>query len=156
MNPPGRRKGEYWSAQHEATSMSGLGQLAAIAAFALASVAATSETIYRCGDEYSRESCAGAKSVPIESAPTARRRAEALQVVLREKRHADDMARERRREEAAFRPALAGSLGPARPPATAASSASTKKHARKRPRGAVLEDDRDFRAVVPFVKKAPS
>ena len=60
------------------------------------------------------------------------------------------MTRERREREAASKPSVASSLGPARPPAAAANA----KHVKRQPKGASpADEDRDFIAAVPKPKK---
>jgi hypothetical protein len=130
--------------------------LIVIGALALASAATQAQTIFRCGNEYSRVPCPQARPLDdVGDATTAAQRAEARQVALSEKRLAAEMTRDRREQEAALRPAVAGSLGPAPAPAAAA-SAPTKKHAKKRKKSAAVDADRDFIATVPKAKKAPT
>lgn len=125
-----------------------------VGALALASGAASAQTIYRCGHTYSRAPCPSARAIDVESRTTAAQRAEARQVVLREKRLADEMVRDRRIAEAAQKPALATSLGPAK--VFAAAPAPIKKSAKKKRKAAQPDDGRDFIAAVPKAKKAPS
>jgi hypothetical protein len=128
-----------------------LARSALVAALALASGLAGSQTIYRCGHMYSRAPCPNAKAIEVEGRPTAAQRAEARQVALREKRLADEMVRDRRLAEAAQKPALATSLGPAR--VAAATPPPAKKPARKKRRAAMPDGGRDFVAAVPRAKK---
>lgn len=121
---------------------------------ALASGAATSQTIYRCGSAYSSDPCPNAKAIEVAGRPTAAQRAEARQVALREKRLGDEMASERRLAEAAQKPALATSLGPARVGATA--PAPVKKPGKKKRKATMPDDGHDFVASVPKVKKSKS
>lgn len=124
---------------------------AALLAAAAGSVAAQGQ-IYRCGNEYSRMPCSQGKVVETESSVrTAEQRAEALKVAAAEKQLAEDMARDRRRAEAAIKPAPAGSLGPARPaaPSTSKSSSGKGKDKGKKKKGA---ENEDFVAVVPAGK----
>lgn len=126
-----------------------------VAALALASGVATSQTVYRCGHAYSRVPCPSGRVIEVEARTTAAQRAEGRQVALREKRLADEMARDRRLAEAAQQPALATSLGPAR--VAAAAPAPVKKPGKKKKRKATTPDDgRDFIAVVPRAKKLPN
>ena len=84
--------------------------------------------VYRCGNEYSRMPCSQGKVVDTQDAArTEAQRAEAVRVAASEKQLAEDMARERRRAEAANRPAAAGTLGPTKPGASATAKASTGK-----------------------------
>ena len=120
--------------------------------------AAAQGTIYRCGNGYSRTPCSQGKVVETESSVrTAAQRAEAVQVAAAEKQLAEDMARDRRRAEAAIKPVAAGSLGPARPAAPATAKASTAGKARDKAKdkgkkkGSGAEGE-DFVAVVPAKK----
>ncbi len=114
---------------------------------------ANAQDIYRCGQTYSRVPCPNATVIPVESPPTAAQRAEGRQVALREKRLADDMARDRRRDEAAQRPALASSLGPIKAAVAAVPIKPVKKPTKKRRNAAQPDDGRDFVATVPRVRK---
>ena len=126
----------------------------AFVALVLAATAASAQTIYRCGNEYTRVPCANGKSIDADaSAVDARRTAEARQGAVREKRLADDMVRDRRAREASQRPAAASSLGPAKavdPAAAASASMKPKKRTKAKIR---IVDERDFVATVPRVKK---
>jgi len=134
--------------------MTALARWMLVAAFALESGVATSQTVFRCGHEYSRVACPNARAIEVEVRTTAAQRAEARQVALREKRLADEMGHDRRLAEAAQKPALATSLGPAR--VVAAAPAPVKKPGRKKRKAAMPDDDRDFVAAVPRVKKPKS
>ncbi len=127
-----------------------------IASLALAGAAATAQTIYRCGQTYSRVPCPNAKTIEVEGRSTAAQRAEGRQIAAREKRLADEMARDRRVAEAAQQPALATSLGPAHVAAAPAPvKPSTKKPGKKKRKAAQPDDGRDFVATVPRVRKTP-
>ncbi len=120
---------------------------------ALASTATNAETtVFRCGHEYTSVPCADARTIVVASAVTAEQRNEAHRVVLREKALAAEMARDRRAQEAALKPALAGSLSGV-PPTTAPPITSVKKHPKKRRKTALPDDERDFVATVPKAKK---
>ena len=123
------------------------------AILALASGVATAQTVYRCGSVYSRDPCPGAKAIEVDSRPSAAQRAEARQVAAREKRLGDEMARDRRVAEAAQKPALASSLGPAR--VVAAAPTPPKKTSKKKRKATTADDGRDFVASVPKVRKTP-
>jgi hypothetical protein len=136
--------------------MTAVARWALVATLALASGVAASQTIYRCGHDYSRVPCPGARALEVEARTTAAQRAEARQFASREKRLADEMARDRRLAEAAQRPALATSLGPA-PKVAAATPVAVKKPGKKKKHKATTPgDDRDFIAAVPRAKKAPN
>lgn len=134
--------------------MTAIARWTLVAALALAGGAASAQTIYRCGHMYSRTPCPSGKEIDVEARTTAAQRAEARQVALREKRLGDDMARDRRLAEAAQKPALATSMGPAK--VAVATPAPVKKASKKRRKAAQPDDGRDFIAAVPKVKKAPS
>ena len=126
------------------------GLLLAVAGGAFAQSAA----VYRCGNEYSRVPCSQGKVIDTEhSARTEAQRAEARRVAASDKQLAEDMARDRRRAEAANRPAAAGSLGPAKPAALATAkapaSSAGKSKGKKKSNGAERED---FVAHVPAAK----
>ena len=127
---------------------------AAVGVLALAGSAATAQTIYRCGHSYSRDPCASARAIEVDGRSTAAQRAEGRQVALREKRLADEMARDRRLAEASQKPALATSLGPAR--VVAAAPTPHRKASRKKRKATASDDSRgDFIAAVPKAAKAP-
>ena len=116
--------------------------------------ASSQPAVYRCGNEYTRVPCNQGRVVETQnSATTEARRTEAARVVASERRLAEDMARDRRRAEAALKPASAGSLSPpkaAAPEAKASAAKKTKKKARGK---GVLEEREDFVASVPKSKK---
>ncbi|MEP7303300.1 MAG: hypothetical protein ABI699_17440 [Caldimonas sp.] len=108
--------------------------------------------VYRCGNEYTRVPCTQGKVVETEnSATTTARRDEAAQVAARERTLADEMARDRRRAEAAIRPAGAASLGPRKAPDPEAKASASAKAKKKKKRAKTRPDDErdDFVAVVP-------
>jgi hypothetical protein len=123
------------------------------AIFAFAACAATAQTIYRCGQTYSRVPCPGARAIEVEARTTAAQRAEARRVAASESRLADAMVRDRRAAEAALHPAVATSLGPAK---VVAAPAPVKKPAKKKRKATTPDDGRDFIAAVPKAKKAPT
>jgi hypothetical protein len=111
------------------------------------------QTIYRCGNEYTRVPCAGGKIVYAESAVTEAQRAEARRVASQERKLADATARERRADAAALHPSGAASGGPVKAPAQAASApAKEKKKAQANKKPVAADADEDFLAPVP---KAP-
>lgn len=118
----------------------------------LASTAAPAQTIFRCGNEYSSVPCRDGRVLVVASAVTTEQRAEARDVVRREKALAAEMKRDRREQEALLKPALAGSLSA--PRAAPAPIPATKKHAKKAKKNAALDPERDFVAAVPKAKKA--
>lgn len=127
---------------------------AAIAlAACLLGAGAAAQTIYRCGNEYTRVPCAGGKVINAESRVTDAQRAEARRVASQERKLADAMARERRADAAASHPSGAASVGPLKAPAPAASApAKKKKKAQTKKKPVAADADEDFLARVP---KAP-
>jgi len=124
--------------------------ISALLLLAAAQGAFAQSAVYRCGNEYSRTPCSQGKVVDTQnSARTEAQRGEAVRVAASEKQLAEDMARDRRRAEAAHRPALAGSLGPARPVASATTKPAGKAKGKKKSSSA---DGDDFVAVAPKAK----
>ncbi len=100
-------------------------KLAAIALmFCFAAGSAQAQEVYRCGSVYSQTPCPQGRRVEAADTRSEAQRAEAARVVASERRLATEMRRDRLTEEAAFKPALAGSLSAPKP---VASSAPTKK-----------------------------
>ena len=116
---------------------------------AAAGNALAQSTIYRCGNEYSRMPCSQGKVVDTQDAVA--QRAEAVRVAASERQLAEDMARDRRRAEAAHRPAAAGSLGPARPAASASAKAPAAGKSKGKKKDSSAEGE-DFVAQVPVAK----
>ena len=107
---------------------------------------AAAQTIYRCGNEYTRVPCAGGKVVNAESRVTDAQRAEARRVASQERRRAD---------AAALHPSGGASLGPGKAPASAASApAKKKKKTQTKKKPVAADGDEDFLARVP--KAAPA
>ncbi len=122
-------------------------------AFTLAGAAATAQTVYRCGNEYTRVPCSDGSAVDTGNSAVAGGAAEGRKQALRERRLADEMVRDRHAREAALRPAGATSLGPVKPPAApAAASASIKPKKKAKSKIRVVGED-DFVATVPKAKK---
>ncbi|MEO8526813.1 MAG: hypothetical protein ABI460_18945 [Caldimonas sp.] len=115
--------------------------------------ASAQDSVYRCGNEYTRVPCSQGRLVAIDDPEvTAPRRAEAARVAASEKRLAADMSRDRRLAEAAIRPAMAGSLSAPKVAAPEAKPSSKSKSKKKR--GKASADEReDFVAVAPKPKK---
>jgi hypothetical protein len=127
---------------------------AAIGALLLAAAgnASAQPAVYRCGNEYTRTPCSQGTVVDTQnSARTAAQRTEATRVAAAERRLAEDMARDRRRAEAAIKPASAGSLGSVKPAASQAKASGLAKAKKKKSHPA--EESEDFVAVVPKAKK---
>ncbi|MDQ2736948.1 MAG: hypothetical protein M3Y55_18600 [Pseudomonadota bacterium] len=114
----------------------------------LAASAASAQTVYRCGSEYTHVPCADGRLIDVSDPVTAERRAEAH----REERLGQAMARERRAEASVFRPAMAANIGPAKAAATKAPATTKKKAKAKKRLGET--DDGDFIARVPQAKRA--
>ena len=136
--------------------MTPIARVVLVAGLVIAAASATAQDIYRCGQTYSRVPCPNGRTIAVEAHPTSAQRAEGQQVAQREKRLADEMARDRRVAEAARQPALATSLGPAR---VAVASTPVKPHAKKpgkqKRKAGQTDDGRDFVATVPRVRKTP-
>ena len=117
----------------------------------LASADVGAQTIYRCGNEYTRVPCANGKALEGGDGRSAAQRAEARRNVNDEKRQAAEMARDRQREEAAHPPAAAGSLSPASAATRADAASAPKKPAKKKGkrRPVLIASDSDFIAGVP-------
>lgn len=126
------------------------------AALALTGASASAQTIYRCGNEYTRIPCAEGKAVDPDRRSAARV-AEGRQVSEQERRLGNDMARDRRQREASLRPAAAASLGPRKPATGPLPAASASLKPKKKAKGKMLVvDERDFIAAVPKIRKGES
>ncbi|WBY00500.1 hypothetical protein PE066_13590 [Ramlibacter tataouinensis] len=75
-------------------------QAALALSMAAALAAAQAQPIYRCGDSYSQQPCAGGKALEPESAPTAAERRQAAAATQRDARLADSLERDRVQREA--------------------------------------------------------
>jgi hypothetical protein len=113
---------------------------------------AAAQTIYRCGNGYTRVPCAGGKVVNAESRVTDAQRAEARRVASQERKLADAMARERRADAAGLHPSGAASLSPVKAPAKSATAKKKKSQAKKKPVAA--DAGEDFLARVPKARPA--
>ena len=122
--------------------------LAVAVATVLFAAGAGAQTIYRCGNEYTRIPCPNGRALDAGDPRSAAQRSEARAAFAREKHQSVEMERDRRRNEAATKPALAASLGPVRGPAPAA-SAATKPASKKKHRKPQASDEHDFIAGVP-------
>ena len=120
-----------------------------VAVAVLWSAGAFAQTIYRCGNEYTRVPCSAGKALDVGDPRSAAQRAEARRLVAAEQRLGAEMERDRRRAEAELKPAGAASLGPARV-ASAPAAKKAKAAPRKKPKAAAgAEEGRDFIAGVP-------
>ncbi len=126
----------------------------ALAALACVTTGVAAQTVYRCGNEYRAEPCAGGRPVKSDDlASSADRLAEGRAVAAREKRLADDMARDRRAREA-VPPRGASSLGPSRPSTDGSPrTAATLKPKKKTKAKIRVLDEKDFVADVPRTAK---
>jgi hypothetical protein len=117
---------------------------------------ASAQTVYRCGSEYTRAPCTDGRLIDVSDPVTAERTAQAREAARREALLGETMARDRRTEAAALRPATAANIGPV--PRHVAVSEPEKKKARtktrKKPVGTRI--DGDFVARVPKAKIASS
>ena len=122
---------------------------------AAAGSAAAQSAVYRCGNEYTPHAVqpgqGGRRAGPARDRGAARRgRARSRRP---RRQLADDMARDRRRAEAANRPRPRVSLGPARPAASATAKASAPKPKSKAQEArAAAPTASDFVADVPAAK----
>ncbi|MEO7007883.1 MAG: hypothetical protein ABI156_01935 [Caldimonas sp.] len=121
--------------------------LVAFFAAALVPQGAAAQTIYRCGNEYTRIPCADGRALDADDPRSAAQRNEARAIAAQERHQGREMEHERRHVEAAIKPALAVGLGPAAP--ASAASAPKKTTRKKSHRKAQVADDRDFVAAVP-------
>ncbi len=75
-------------------------QSALALSLAAASVAAPAQAIYRCGDSYSQQPCAGGRAIEADPAPTAAERRQSAAATQRDARLADSLEKDRLRQEA--------------------------------------------------------
>ena len=106
--------------------------LIVVAVGGLTAAAASADSVYRCGNEYTRLPCSAGRLIDVSDEASASRRAEARDTVLREQRLGESMARERRAEAAALHPAIASSLGPAKAAAAPVPAPKKKKSAKRK------------------------
>lgn len=100
-------------------------KLAAVALMLCFAVgAAQGQEVYRCGSAYLQTPCPQGRLVEADDSRSEAQRAEAARVAATERRLANEMRRDRLAEEAALKPALAGSLSATK---ALASAGSTKK-----------------------------
>lgn len=92
--------------------------------FCFAVGAAQAREIYRCGNVYAQTPCPQGRLIDADDSRSEAQRAEAARVAAGERRLATEMRRDRLAEEAALKPALAGSLSA---PRVVASADTTKK-----------------------------
>ena len=110
---------------------------------------ASAQTVYRCGNEYSRVPCNTGKAINVDTRATpSAQAAEARRAADRERRLGDDMEKSRLRREAALKPAGPTSLSPRPKPPEKAASASLKPKKKARAKIRVV-DEKDFVARVP-------
>jgi hypothetical protein len=122
-------------------------KLAAVALmFCFAAGTAQAQEVYRCGSAYSQTPCAQGRIVEADDSRSDAQRAEAARVAASERRLATDMRRDRLAEEAALKPALAGSLSA--PKASASADPTKKKRGSAKPAA-----HKDFVVTVASAKK---
>jgi hypothetical protein len=110
---------------------------------------ASAQAIYRCGNEYTRIPCNDAKSIDADGRSAAQMD-EARAVAARERRLGNDMARDRRAQNASLRPTRASSLSPAPAPVDAPSAASATLKPKKKAKAKIrVVDEKDFVATEP-------
>jgi hypothetical protein len=120
--------------------------------FALGS--AHAQPVYRCGSTYSQNPCPQGRLVEATDPRSGAQRADAKRVAADERKLAADMRRDRLADEAALKPAAAGSLSAPKPaPAKPDASAAKKKKKRAAAKPATGED---FVASGPSNKKKRS
>ena len=108
-------------------------KLVAALLLCLVSAGSQAQTIYRCGNEYTRIPCPQGQVVEATDPRTGAQRAEAVRVAAEDHRRAAEMRRERLADQAALKPASAASLSAA--PALAARPAPTpERHPLKKKR----------------------
>jgi hypothetical protein len=123
---------------------------ACAASAALLPINAGAQTIYRCGNEYTRIPCADGRALETGDTRSAAQRAEARRQIADERRLGNEMEKERRRNEAAIKPAAAGSLNASSNAASGVTTAKKPATKSKRPKAkAKPADDADFVAGVP-------
>ncbi len=116
--------------------------------FCAAMGSAQAEAVYRCGNAYSPTPCAQGRLVDAADSRSAEQRAEGARVAASERRLASEMRRDRLAEEAALRPALAGSLS-----APKAVTAADHGLAKKKRGSTKLAAHKDFVVTVASDKK---
>lgn len=108
-------------------------QIAAVVLAASAHwAAAAAENIYRCGDTYSNQPCAGATVLPTVAPPTAAQREQTEAASRRDAKTADLMEKERLRLEGQPAQAMIPKPPP-RPPAPVVDPPKTIKHKLRKP-----------------------
>lgn len=94
--------------------------------------AAAADRIYRCGDTYSDQPCAGATMVPIPDPPTLAQREQTEAASRRDAKTADLMEKERLRLESVPAQAMIPKP-PARPPTPVVEPTKTVRHKLRKP-----------------------
>ena len=108
-------------------------KLVAALLLCLVSSGSQAQTIYRCGNAYTRIPCPQGKVVEATDPRTGAQRVEAGRVAADERRRAAEMRRERLADQAALKPGSAASLSAApAPPAKPASAAERRPVKKKR------------------------
>ncbi len=110
-------------------------KLVAAILLCLVNAGSHAQTIYRCGNEYTRIPCPQGKVVEATDPRTGAQRAEAVRVVADERRRAAEMKRERLDDHAALKPATAASLSAAPAPPARPASAAERRLPKKKQRG---------------------
>ncbi len=127
---------------------------AAAAALLLASAAHTATPVYRCGAEgkaYGQQPCSDGVALSVDDERNAAQRDASAQAVARQRRLADELARDReQREKALHAPASAlSAAAKASPSIPAASQPRPIRRPRPLARAASGSASQPFRAVVP-------
>ena len=123
--------------------------IAALFAAVSMSVAAGAhaQAIYRCGDTYSQTACPQGRIVEASDPRSPQQQAEARRVAADERRLGFDMARERRAEQAALKPAMAAGFNSRSPHADP--NKAPPAHPKKKPAAHKRDATTDFVAEVP-------
>ncbi len=125
--------------------------------------AAAAQTVYRCGaqsNEYSHQPCAAGKAVEVADVRSAEQVAQAMKTRSEQQKLALQMARERRQQQSAVKPAKAAGINFLQSPAGPAAVASRKApKGSSRPRPAkpsALAKQNEFVAIEPGSGKKKS
>lgn len=94
---------------------------------------AHAQEVYRCGSAYSQTPCPQGRLVEADDTRSETQRAEAARVAAGERRLANEMRRDRLAEEAALKPAQAGSLSAPKALAAADRGPTKKKRGSAKP-----------------------
>ena len=128
-------------------------KLAAALLLCLVSAGSQAQTIYRCGNEYTRIPCPQGTAVEASDPRTGAQRAQAMSVTADERRRAAEMRRERLADQAALKPASAASLSAAPAPPAKPASAAEHRPSKKKRAGSKPASSTPFTAADPTSRK---